>query len=377
MPSTTPVKIPRAVAASQCPHEHRAIGHQGGQQEGTHCLHCSHPPASPSARLTAVATSRREPRRARSSTWTWMPSTPSVEQRDRPELSGRPMVGAGAVTAAARGWSRPAPHNPRARGAFGHADHARPSSVVPTCRCSRAPRMDRYVASVAKECDRSSREVTEQVELAVPRRAYSRRHPEQLGNRRGQAGAAPQGRDRCRTASLLLAGVGPSKLVAKIASDVILPDGFLAVPPRGRGRFSPRRLPVGRLWGVGPKTGARLAELNIKTVEDVRRGHRTRSPSASEGTEPIWLALALSDDDAPWRPEREAKSRGSESLPRGRMERGASATPCTRMSWSSPQNWLPGTRARTVTRFPLRRLRTITCSRSFRHPVQEAATSTR
>ena len=65
-------------------------------------------------------------------------------------------------------------------------------------------------------------------------------------------------------------GVGPSKLVAKIASDVQKPDGLTMVKPEEVERFlSP--LPVNRLVGVGRKFTVKMGELGIKTIGDLAR----------------------------------------------------------------------------------------------------------
>lgn len=65
-------------------------------------------------------------------------------------------------------------------------------------------------------------------------------------------------------------GVGPNKLVAKIAADIQKPDGLTVVKSHEVTRFlSP--LPVRRLVGVGKKTEKRLEELNVKTVGQLAR----------------------------------------------------------------------------------------------------------
>jgi len=65
-------------------------------------------------------------------------------------------------------------------------------------------------------------------------------------------------------------GVGPNKLVAKIAADSQKPDGLTIVKPEEVERFlSP--LPVDRLIGVGRKTSAKMGELGIKTIGDLAR----------------------------------------------------------------------------------------------------------
>jgi len=65
-------------------------------------------------------------------------------------------------------------------------------------------------------------------------------------------------------------GVGPNKLVAKIAADSQKPDGLTVVKPEEVERFlSP--LPVDRLLGVGRKIAAKMAELGIKTIGELAR----------------------------------------------------------------------------------------------------------
>ena len=64
------------------------------------------------------------------------------------------------------------------------------------------------------------------------------------------------------------AGLASGKMIAKIASDLAKPDGLLAVEP-GEERTFLAPLSVGRLWGVGPKTQARLNERGILKIADI------------------------------------------------------------------------------------------------------------
>lgn len=64
------------------------------------------------------------------------------------------------------------------------------------------------------------------------------------------------------------AGVARGKMVAKIASDSCKPDGLAAVAPGTEAAYL-APLPVGRLWGIGPKTLARLAGTGIETIGNV------------------------------------------------------------------------------------------------------------
>jgi len=65
-------------------------------------------------------------------------------------------------------------------------------------------------------------------------------------------------------------GVASNKLVAKIATEVGKPNGLISVPAGSEGQFL-APLPVAMLWGIGPKSAARLAELEIRTVGELAR----------------------------------------------------------------------------------------------------------
>ncbi len=69
-------------------------------------------------------------------------------------------------------------------------------------------------------------------------------------------------------------GIAPLKFVAKIASDLNKPDGFLKVEaPEIIDFLDP--LPVSRLWGVGPVGNSKLSSLKLKTIGDIRRYDRS------------------------------------------------------------------------------------------------------
>lgn len=107
------------------------------------------------------------------------------------------------------------------------------------------------------------------------------------------------------------AGVAAGKTIAKIASDWCKPDGLLAIAPGDEAAFL-APLPVGRLWGVGPKTQARLRAFDIATIGDVAAldAPRLREFFGSWGTQIQALARGL--DERRVEPERETKSISTE-----------------------------------------------------------------
>jgi nucleotidyltransferase/DNA polymerase involved in DNA repair len=65
-------------------------------------------------------------------------------------------------------------------------------------------------------------------------------------------------------------GIGPNKLVAKMASDFQKPDGLTVVKPEDVQEFLDK-FPVRKLFGVGPKTEEKLKQFNVETVEQLRK----------------------------------------------------------------------------------------------------------
>ncbi|MFQ5877707.1 MAG: DNA polymerase IV [Acidobacteriota bacterium] len=135
--------------------------------------------------------------------------------------------------------------------------------------------------------------------------------------------AAARLKERIRAAQRLTASVGvaPNKFLAKIASDMEKPDGLMVLTPD----MLPDRLwplPAERLWGVGPKTAARLKAVGIRTVGDILKAtgpaleRIVGAPAAAH-----LRALARGEDDRPVEPEREAKSISEERTYRTDLRR--------------------------------------------------------
>ena len=107
-------------------------------------------------------------------------------------------------------------------------------------------------------------------------------------------------------------GIGPNKLVAKIASDFRKPDGLTVVRPEEVQAFLDR-LRIRVIPGIGPKTEAFLHEQGIRTVAELRtrRARRARRVVRQVGRGPLSeKARGLSDD--PVSNEWERKSVGEQ-----------------------------------------------------------------
>lgn len=189
----------------------------------------------------------------------------AVEQRDRPELRGLPVIVGG---------------DPRGRGVVSAASYE-----------ARA-----FGVHSAMSLREAVRRCPDGVFLPVDGRRYQRASRDVMGVlRRFTPLVEPISIDEAFldvTGSLALFGDGPTiaaaikaavreevgltasvgvattKLVAKVASDLRKPDGLVVVEPGSEAAFL-APLPIGRLWGVGEKTATALAEFGVRTIGDL------------------------------------------------------------------------------------------------------------
>ncbi len=183
----------------------------------------------------------------------------AVEQRDNPQLRGRPVVVGGSPHS--RGVVCAASYEARAYGIH---------SALPTAEAYRRCPHATFVAGRMSHYQRVSAQI-----MAVLGNFTDRVEPLSLDEAYLDVGAgavligrqikAEVARSLGLTASI---GVSYNKLLSKLASDMDKPNGFVVIDRTAAEKLLPA-LPVGRLWGIGPKTEARLKALGIRTAGDL------------------------------------------------------------------------------------------------------------
>lgn len=91
-------------------------------------------------------------------------------------------------------------------------------------------------------------------------------------------------------------GLAPNKFLAKLASDLQKPAGFVVVTPENMMELT-EQLPIGKLWGVGPKTEAEMIRFGITTIGILRKVdvRRFRDKFGENGMDLYRLAYGIDD----------------------------------------------------------------------------------
>src|SRR3954463_9907328 len=229
----------------------------------------------------------------------------SVELQSRPELAGQPVVVAGSGP---RAVVTTASYEARKFGVFSATPAERARRLCPQAVFI-PPDFEKYRAR-SREVMAVLREHVERVEVVGLDEAYLDLTPIE----RPKAAARRLKNDvRERTGLTCSIGIGPNKLVAKVASDADKPDGFVVLSrEQACERFagaSPGLIP-----GIGPKTLARLEERGVKTLAELAAlPDDTLRAWFGDNLGPHLGRLARFDDDREIETVRIAKSESRET----------------------------------------------------------------
>ncbi len=291
----------------------------------------------------------------------------SVEQRDNPELRGKPVAVGGSQ---ARGVVAAASYEARNFGV-----HSAMPSVTAKRKCPELifvkPRFDMYRA-ISLQIREILAEYTPIIEPLSLDEAYL----DVTENLKGIASAtwiAEELRSRIRAATELTASAGVSynKFLAKLASDHRKPDGLFVITPE-MGPVFVESLAVRKFHGVGPATARKMEQLGIKTGLELRAMTLPllQQHFGKAGSYFYWAASGI--DYRPVRPDRVQKSIGAENTFATDLFTYEAACDALReiidKVWGYCEH--SGTRGRTVTlKVKFANFRQITRSRTSQVPV--------
>jgi DNA polymerase IV len=184
----------------------------------------------------------------------------AVEQRDDPDLRGRPVI-VGAWVVLAASYEAKA-HGVRTAMSVARARRLCPRAIVVE------PRMSAY-AEASKAVYRVFDDTTPLVEgLSIDEAFLDVRGLRRLSGTPTEVAERLRCAVRERVGLPITVGIARTKFLAKVASGVAKPDGLLMVPPGGELAFL-HPLPVERIWGVGPVTASKLRAVGLTTVGEV------------------------------------------------------------------------------------------------------------
>ena len=231
----------------------------------------------------------------------------SIEQRDRPELRGKPVAVGGGV----RGVVAAASYEARRFGV---------RSAMPAAHAQRlCPELIfvRHRTDVYREVSRQVRDIfelyTDLIEPLSIDEAFLDVTEPKRGPRSGTLLARAIKRDIRRETQLTAsAGISYCKFLAKIASGMHKPDGLTVITPADAEGFI-SELPIGAFYGVGPKTAEKFRGMGVATGADLRLLSLERLEQAFGKHGLQYWRMARGIDERPVEPSRERKSVGRET----------------------------------------------------------------
>ena len=233
----------------------------------------------------------------------------SVEERDRPELIGKPVIVGGSPEK--RGVVSAANYVARKYGI-----HSAMPAVTARRLCPQGiylpPRID-YYAEVSRQIREIFERFTPLVEpLSLDEAFLDVTGSESLFGPAVEIGKKIKQAIRRELRLVVSVGVAPNKFLAKIASDLKKPDALVVVDADKVQEFLDP-LPVERLWGVGRESSKVFQRLGIRTIAQLRQCPLdTLQARFGSSGEHLW-DLAHGRDQRPVVPERDAKSISNET----------------------------------------------------------------
>jgi len=234
----------------------------------------------------------------------------SVEQRDTPELKGKPVIVGGDLNQ--RGVVAACSYEARKFGIHSAMASSTAYKLCPAAVFIR-PRFDVYkaVSSEIREIfhdytnlveplslDEAFLDVTENFKQVASATLIAKEIREQIYSRTGRLTAS--------------AGVSFNKFLAKVASDINKPDGITVITPEMADSFIDR-LPIRKFFGVGKVTEEKMMGFGIKTGADLKKFNKEKLIQFFGKSGNYFYNIAHGKDDRPVEPNRIRKSIGKET----------------------------------------------------------------
>ncbi len=231
----------------------------------------------------------------------------AVEQRDRPELRGRPVI---IGFPSERSVVCTASYEARRFGVHSAMPMAQARRLCPDGLIVE-PRFSAYAAVSDTIMEVFGRHSPDVEALSLDEAFLEMTGSEALFGTPAEMGARVRAAVKEATGLTVSVGASTSKYVAKVASDVHKPDGLTVVTPGGEPAFL-APLPIRRLWGVGPKAEGRLLRHGLRLIGDLQARSEAwaRDRLGDEGVHLRRLSLGI--DDRPVLGGRAEKSVGAE-----------------------------------------------------------------
>lgn len=190
----------------------------------------------------------------------------SVEVRENPELVGLPVVVGGSANS--RGVVAAANYEARKFGVFSAMPMLQAAKLCPNLRIVPV-NMPLYI-SVSKQIHEIFNRYTPEIEpLSLDEAFLDVNRSLKLFGSAKQIAQSIKNDIKNELQLVASVGIAPNKFVAKIASDIGKPDGYVVVEKEDIQSFLDP-LPVKRIWGVGKKTEVQLNNYGISTIKDLR-----------------------------------------------------------------------------------------------------------
>lgn len=231
----------------------------------------------------------------------------SVEQRDNPELRGKPLAVGGS---AARGVVAAASYEARRFGV-----HSAMPSVTAARKCPELifvpPRFDVY-----KAVSQQIREIFAEYTALIEPLSLDEAYLDVTENHKGMEIATEialeiRAKIKVVTGLNASAGISYNKFLAKMASDLNKPNGQAVITPKNGPAFV-EALPVKKFHGVGPATAERMKRHGIETGADLKAKSLQFLTEHFGKSGPYFYGIARGIDHRQVRPDRIRKSVGAE-----------------------------------------------------------------